>query len=943
MLFHASILNDISGTRLAATMDCFGYYLATNDGKNGKLARHTAMLYFSNVKLWLFDAFPSLRVPTEMILLKQGRTLDKYCLKRERGGLVKAPPCTKQDLARTSSDYQDAALACLMWHCFGRSSDLGYPCKQHMSVSADGSAGEEQKQKETHTYQVRHHLLAVIDELIASNRSLSARFTIVEAALLSSKQKQAPNEQPQEQDTLHPESRPKRKKNAATNLSNAWFEWYTRVPRVWNSAGRQKKSEYRHVITVMKLFLSEGFALDSNASDYKDQVLDTGCRAEKAVIAFLKSRNVNAKGAGSVLRALCPLHKSGIFDDRIVAYKALVAVGRTTDPAPADTQKIVSARARTTALNAFERFAVAEGFGVNTIYEFVVYLAFKESSKGSLPPKNSVASYIGNFKNHLLELFNALGAVSGRQLQKIASILDKYCSKRRTDFTHQAAPCTKTDLRSLNLSILRGKGVRRTTRMQPSLIFCGIYCLFFRQYVSNEKLGRRLSWWVSIITFKRMKSARTKERPYFTTQMIFLLPNSCSSCSTLSEFCMDQLPQDTQEILPTEIGEAPLRELLDARTGIHGSPSNETPIKKAPVKGKRPWHTRIRTNPGLPSHSFRRGAAQNVNSDWKINTPWILDRGGFVARLPTFENFDHLLLHRIHLLQAKLFTAATGLTDRLSLRDDVVDVLTATAILHYPDMLHLSPDSLYAKRVQEALRQVQATEAEISAWAIAIHRTLQQPEKEIPSSPTPRRTDDGSLLQRQTWLLEPQAQLLGGLAAEVRELNQRVQRLEGHRKRLPRNQDPRPQVQPRLALLSRCKRVDISCAFSGEATRNRLVRVVLSPLPNARPNRRRYHECKVAVASIHFFLPTGYDVTGAESEAKERILSSGREAEAYVFSFLEGDYGKAKSHGTVVKVLKRMYAKGKLNDRIRIYLRLRQEIRVLEDASVHVPEPYNKL
>ncbi|OWY96833.1 hypothetical protein PHMEG_00032798, partial [Phytophthora megakarya] len=90
-----------------------------------------------------------------------------------------------------------------------------------------------------------------------------------------------PKEQLQEQDTFDQGSRPKRRKKAATNLFNAWFEWYTQVPRVWNSADRQKKSEYRHVIAFMKLFLIEGFALDPNAPDYKDQVLDTGLRAAK--------------------------------------------------------------------------------------------------------------------------------------------------------------------------------------------------------------------------------------------------------------------------------------------------------------------------------------------------------------------------------------------------------------------------------------------------------------------------------------------------------------------------------------------------------------------------------------------------------------------------------------------------------------------------------------
>ncbi|KUF78420.1 hypothetical protein AM587_10008642 [Phytophthora nicotianae] len=147
---QASIGLDASGKRLAATMDRFGFYLATNDGKKGKLARNTATSYHRNVKLWLFDQFPHLRVPTELILLKQGKTLDKHCMKREKGGFVnKAPPCTKDDLAsliryvystaRVATDYQDAALACLMWHCFGRSSDIGYIQKQHVSVSVDGT------------------------------------------------------------------------------------------------------------------------------------------------------------------------------------------------------------------------------------------------------------------------------------------------------------------------------------------------------------------------------------------------------------------------------------------------------------------------------------------------------------------------------------------------------------------------------------------------------------------------------------------------------------------------------------------------------------------------------------------------------------------------------------------------------------------------------------
>ncbi|EGZ14279.1 hypothetical protein PHYSODRAFT_335926 [Phytophthora sojae] len=504
-----------------------------------------------------------------------------------------------------------------------------------------------------------------------------------------------------------------------------------------------------------------------------------------------------------------------------------------------------SQRARSTALNAFERFAVAEGFTVNAIYEFVggdstgdtlyivldkfaVYLAFKESSKGSLLSKNSVASYFGNVKNHLLELFPALSAVSGRRLQKIASILDKYCSKRGTYFTHQAPPCTKSDLRSLTLAILKG-AVSVQDYQDPALL--------------------NILW--------------------------YLLDRGGWSMSAVSK-----------------------------------------------------------------AFNYIVGTTQEDQTVGKSLAGWDLKAS---PRLPTLDDFDPLVLHRIRQVQDRLFSAAKGFTERLSLRDDVVDVLTATAILHYPDMLRLRPESLYIERVQEVLSQVQAAQAEIAAWSMAIHRTLQPSKNDTPRSPAPRRVEDDELLRRQTLLLKQQAQILGGLAAEVKALNQREQRLEH-----PSDVTTAPSTTAADSLSSSSSA--LSDTASGAATRAHsrakpLATVwyewFLPPLPSARPNRRRYHECKVAVACMRVFLPAGYSVTGDEVTAKGRILSSGREAEANVLAFLEAENVKAKSHGTIVKVLKRMYAQGKLDDRIRNHQRLQQEGKALEDAPVHVLEPYN--
>ncbi|OWZ10626.1 LOW QUALITY PROTEIN: hypothetical protein PHMEG_00016496 [Phytophthora megakarya] len=184
------------------------------------------------------------------------------------------------------------------------------------------------------------HLVAVIHELIETNRTLALCLTILEARLLTPKKRLANTEA--EQVGVTSRTKTQVQEEASHQPSTTWYEWYISVPRAWASSDHQKKSESRHVVVFMKLFLVDGFTLDINADDYKDQVLGVGRQAEAAVLAFLKTRKSNAKGAGSVLRALRPLHKSGALDEYIVGYKRLLAIDRIQDPAPVETQDILA-------------------------------------------------------------------------------------------------------------------------------------------------------------------------------------------------------------------------------------------------------------------------------------------------------------------------------------------------------------------------------------------------------------------------------------------------------------------------------------------------------------------------------------------------------------------------------------------------------------------------
>ncbi|KAH9108131.1 hypothetical protein LEN26_014178, partial [Aphanomyces euteiches] len=123
---------DTTGVLMERVLDKFGSYLAFLDTKNGKqLARNTV-------------------IPIIVAkLLKMGTTLDRYCMKRDKGGFVKkAVACTKDHLrtlmvhqystAKNATDYQDAALLCLLWYLFGRASDLSSLRKTNLTVSAGG-------------------------------------------------------------------------------------------------------------------------------------------------------------------------------------------------------------------------------------------------------------------------------------------------------------------------------------------------------------------------------------------------------------------------------------------------------------------------------------------------------------------------------------------------------------------------------------------------------------------------------------------------------------------------------------------------------------------------------------------------------------------------------------------------------------------------------------
>ncbi|KAF1332373.1 hypothetical protein FI667_g3458, partial [Globisporangium splendens] len=104
---------------------------------------------------------------------------------------------------------------------------------------------------------------------------------------------------------------------------------------------KQKKSDAKLLVAFTKLFLEDGFALDSKAQNYRGLVLELGSKAESSVLEFLRARGISSKGSNAVLKHLRVLHRSGPLNDKIAHHRKLLAAGKISDPAPGFTQDIL--------------------------------------------------------------------------------------------------------------------------------------------------------------------------------------------------------------------------------------------------------------------------------------------------------------------------------------------------------------------------------------------------------------------------------------------------------------------------------------------------------------------------------------------------------------------------------------------------------------------------
>ncbi|KAF1332445.1 hypothetical protein FI667_g3533, partial [Globisporangium splendens] len=194
--------------------------------------------------------------------------------------------------------------------------------------------------KITEESSIIRHQASVIDHFIQHVKRQDARMDALEAKLNGA---HSPSkEKRQQEDPVASEPKKRKTHQAVTHLKTTWFSWYAHEPRMWSAQGdKQKKSDAKLLVAFMKLFLEDGFALDSQAPNYRDLVLELGSKAESSVLEFLRARGISSKGSNAVLKHLRVLHRSGALNDKIAHHRKLLAARKILDPAPGFTQDVL--------------------------------------------------------------------------------------------------------------------------------------------------------------------------------------------------------------------------------------------------------------------------------------------------------------------------------------------------------------------------------------------------------------------------------------------------------------------------------------------------------------------------------------------------------------------------------------------------------------------------
>ncbi|POM58873.1 Hypothetical protein PHPALM_36428 [Phytophthora palmivora] len=276
---------------------------------------------------------------------------------------------------------------------------------------------------------------------------------------------------------------------------------------------------------------------------------------------------------------------------------------------------------------------------------------------------------------------------------------------------------------------------------------------------------------VFFVRFIRMKTSEELglslfPDAYFVTCPLHAIVMALITQAAPSAALIDNLPEVPVAAFLNLAPSTPLLEVLNHPDEIACLEAADTPVVAAhvPVETTPTIYTHVNrlldrvssaaeVADALTSHSFRRGGAHHVNGCDELTQRWIFDRGAWNMSTTNkgFNIFntsreDHTVskalsgydtqtkVKALHLklidtetqekiagcqrfLFATYFKMKKMKSSKYNLSQQVIDVLTAYLIMHYPLMKDLQADGLGVRRVEAAAAQTGVSVAEVLAWS----------------------------------------------------------------------------------------------------------------------------------------------------------------------------------------------------------------------------------
>ncbi|POM64158.1 Hypothetical protein PHPALM_20347 [Phytophthora palmivora] len=219
--------------------------------------------------------------------------------------------CSLVELLASSSHLANPELPC----------EDSKPSSAHQTSKQSLTRNTEQK--------VIDHQAAVINHFIEHVKLQDARMDALEAKLNGPRQGAHKRQNPETSQCDVSQAKKKQRRSTVTHLT-------TTVAGTHRVAAEVKK-----LVAYMKLFLDDGFILDTTQASYRDHVLSLRTRAEKSVLMFLEEHNISSRGPGAVLKYLRSLHRAGALNSKIERHEQLLQTQAIQDPAPGYTQNIL--------------------------------------------------------------------------------------------------------------------------------------------------------------------------------------------------------------------------------------------------------------------------------------------------------------------------------------------------------------------------------------------------------------------------------------------------------------------------------------------------------------------------------------------------------------------------------------------------------------------------